>query len=255
MLSKSKTPAEGWLKILSQCTAQVRNKTIVERIAQECDLTLSGFRSDATLELYFDIARGRQDLGYIAKGREDPGFRIGDLIQVPQSKAFTLIANAFQAMKICATNGIGISVQETADRIELQLDGVIYSEGFNRDTFVKTLDTLNECVLRSGPLLGSHDPEGSCAVKAQTPCESSDCPTSAASADSCQPRGPGVNTSQVAGEICRGTKECAAAQVKAVTTRETQVVVRSKPRTIAIPLCAACAKAWDDHDEGVTYWS
>ena len=146
VLSKSKTPAEGWLKILSQCTAQVRNRTIIERIAQECDLTLSGFRSDATLELYFDIARGEQDLGYLAKGRDDPGFRIGQLIQVPRSKGFTLIANAFQAMKICATNGIGITARETTDSIELCLDGVIYSEGFNRDTFIKTLDSLNECV-------------------------------------------------------------------------------------------------------------
>lgn len=146
VLSKSKTSEEGWLKILSQCTAQVRNKTIVERIAQECDLTLSGFRSDATLEVYYDIARGQQDMGYIAKGRDDPGFRIGDLIRVHHSKAFTLIANAFQAMKICATQGIGISVHEAADSIELCLDGVIYSEGFNRDTFIKTLDSLNECV-------------------------------------------------------------------------------------------------------------
>jgi hypothetical protein len=154
VLSKSKTPEEGWLKILSQCTAQVRNKTIVERIAQECDLSLSGFRSDATLELYFDIARGRQDMGYIAKGRDDPGFRIGDLIQVPQSKAFTLIANAFQAMKICATNGIGISVREAADSIELALDGVIYTEGFNRDTFMKTLGTLRETVQKVRSLVG-----------------------------------------------------------------------------------------------------
>jgi hypothetical protein len=154
VLRESKTPEDGWLKILSQCTAQVRNKTIVERIACECDVTLSGFRSDATLELYFDIARKQQEMGYIAKGWDDPGFRIGDLIEVIQSKAITLIANAFQVMKICATDGIGISVHETADRIELHLDGVIYSEGFNRETFMKTLDTLRECVKKVRALVG-----------------------------------------------------------------------------------------------------
>ncbi len=154
VLRQSETPEGSWVKILSQCTARVRNKTIVERIAQECDLTLSGFRSDATLELYFDIARGRQSLSYIAKGWDDPGFRIGELITVPQPKALTLIANAFQVMKLCATNGIGISVQETRDGIELALDGVIYSEGFNRETFRKTLDTLRESVQKVRALIG-----------------------------------------------------------------------------------------------------
>ncbi len=154
ILRQSKTPEDGWLKILSQCTARVRNKTIVERIAQECDLTLSGFRSDATLELYFDLAGGQQDLGYIAKGWDDPGFRLGDLIAVPQPKALTLITNAFQVMKLCATNGIGISVQETADSIELALDGVIYTEGFNRETFRKTLGTLRETVQKVRALVG-----------------------------------------------------------------------------------------------------
>ena len=117
-------------------------------------MALSGFRSDATLELYFDMARERQEMGYIAKGWDDPGFRIGSLIQVHHLKVFTLIANAFQAMKICATNGIGISVHETMDSIDLYLDGVIYSEGFNRDTFIKTLDSLSECEEKIKALIG-----------------------------------------------------------------------------------------------------
>jgi hypothetical protein len=154
VLRKSTTPEGGWLTILSQCTAQVRNKAIVERIVQECDLSLSGFRSESSLDLYFDIAHGSQAMGYIAKGWHDPGFRIGEVIGVAQAKAVTLIRNAFQIMKLCATNGIGISVQETTDRIELQLDGVIYSEGFNRDTFIKTLDTLHECVKKVRALVG-----------------------------------------------------------------------------------------------------
>lgn len=154
VLSRSKTPEDGWVTILSQCTAQVRNKAIVKRIARECDLTLSGFRSDAALELYFDISHGEREMGYIAKGWADPGFRIGDLIEVTTSKTVTLLTNAFQVMKVCATNGIGISIHETADSIELALDGVIYSEGFNRETFRKTLDTLRECIKEVRVLVG-----------------------------------------------------------------------------------------------------
>jgi hypothetical protein len=52
------------------------------------------------------------------------------------------------------TNGIGISVQETADSIELTLDGMIYTEGFNRETFRKTLGTLRETVQKVRALVG-----------------------------------------------------------------------------------------------------
>ncbi len=63
-----------------------------------------------------------------------------------------------------------------------------------------------------------------------------------------------MDTNPASGEICRGSKECIAAEIRAVTTRETQIVVRGKPRTITIPLCAGCAKAWDDRHEGDIYW-
>jgi hypothetical protein len=33
------------------------------------------------------------------------------------------------------------------------MDGVIYSEGFNKDTFIKTLETLNECIEKAESLL------------------------------------------------------------------------------------------------------
>jgi hypothetical protein len=154
VLGQSKTPEDGWVTILAQCTAQVRNRTIVTRIAGECGLTLSGFRSDAALELYFDIGRGEQELGYIAKGWEDPGFRIGDLIEVTPGKTATLVTNAFQIMKLCGTNGIAISINETGDGLELALDGVIYSEGFNRETFRKTLDTVRKCAQKIRALVG-----------------------------------------------------------------------------------------------------
>jgi hypothetical protein len=154
VLRQSTTPEGGWVKILTQCTAQIQNRAVVEQIARECNLTLSGFRSDSTLEFYFDLARGTEDLGYISKGWTDPGFRIGNLLFVPPPKTLTVITNAFQIMKLCATNGIGVSVQETSDGILLHMDGVLYSEGFNRETFANTLDTLTECLARIRSLIG-----------------------------------------------------------------------------------------------------
>jgi hypothetical protein len=154
ILRQSEAPENDWVTILSQCASQVRNSATVTRIARECGLTLSGSRSDTAQELYFDIARGEQQLGYIAKGWDDPGFRIGDLIEVSPGNTVTLVANAFQIMRICATQGVGISIHETADSLELALDGVIYSEGFNRETFRQTLDAVCECTQKVRALVG-----------------------------------------------------------------------------------------------------
>jgi len=134
------------LEALSQCVAHIRNRLKVEDIARECGLTLAGFLTNDGLELYYNIKRGRHDLGYISKGWEDPGFRIGDLVHIDPWEADAFRANANSLMRFCTTNGIGMVVQEAPSLIEIQLDGVLYSEGFNKETFLKTLDSLNACV-------------------------------------------------------------------------------------------------------------
>lgn len=154
VLNSSKIPIEKALKALSQCEAHIRNRIIVESIAKECGLKLSGFLANDALELYYDINRGRHDMGYISKGWEDPGFRIGDLIMIEKWKADSFKAHAYEILKFCATNGIVMTVEETGDAIELHMDGVIYSEGFNKDTFLKTLETLDECIEKVQELIG-----------------------------------------------------------------------------------------------------
>src|SRR5262249_36277157 len=121
----------------------------------ECGLKLAGSRSDPHLELYFDITRGEEELGYIAKGWDAPGFRVGDVVEVSPKKTATLMTNAFQIMRVCATQGIGISIDERLGGIELALDGVIYSEGFNRETFKQTLDAVCDCTQKVRGLVGS----------------------------------------------------------------------------------------------------
>ena len=146
LLHDSPTSVEADLEALSQCEAQIRNRCIVEHLARECGLALDGFRTNDALELYYDIKRGRHDLGFIAKGWEDPGFRMGDLVEVGCWDADVLKANSLHIMRVCATNGISLTIQESPTASTLQLDGVLYSEGFNRGTFLKTLDSVNVCV-------------------------------------------------------------------------------------------------------------
>lgn len=153
LLNKKRASFEDALKALSQCEAHIRNRMIVEHIARESGLKLSRFLANDELELYYDLKRGRHDMGYISKGWEDPGFRIGDLIEIEKSKEELFKATAYEILRFCATNGIVMTVEEGKDTITLQMEGVIYSEGFNKDTFLKTLETLNECIEKAQELL------------------------------------------------------------------------------------------------------
>jgi len=146
MLTDSDASMEQCLKVLSQCAAHIQNRQLIEKTAAACKLTLSGFVTDDALELYYDLTRGREELGYIAKGWDDPGFRIGDLVQIPKGQSAQTKTLVTRIRKLCATNGIGVTIAKTADSIDIQMDAVIYSEGFNRATFKKTLDTVCECV-------------------------------------------------------------------------------------------------------------
>ncbi|MGH7208832.1 MAG: hypothetical protein ACREIL_05550 [Nitrospiraceae bacterium] len=146
LLSDKEVSFEDALKALSQCEAHIRNRMMVEAMAKECGLALSRILANDKLELYYDLTRRGYDMGYISKGWEDPGFRIGDLIKIPKRKKNPWKAHTDEISRFCATNGIVMTVEEGKDTIELQMDGMIYSEGFNKDTFSKTLETLNECV-------------------------------------------------------------------------------------------------------------
>ena len=153
VLSNNKVPADKALKVLSQCEAHIRDRMMLETIVKECGLKMSRFIANDELELYYDLKRGRHDMGYISKGWEDPGFRIGDLLEIPKDKIHSLKACAYQILKLCAANGIVMTIAERKDTVEIQMDGVIYSEGFNKDTFMKTLETLNECVEKAEDLI------------------------------------------------------------------------------------------------------
>ena len=155
LLRESPTSVGEDLEALSQCLAHIQNRMLVEGIARELGLSLARFLTNDALELYYDIKRGRHEMGYISKGWEDPGFRIGDLVEIDQWEADAFKANANSIMRFCATNGIGATVREAPSIIEIHLDGVLYSEGFNRDTFSQTLEAVNACVEH----IGTHVPE------------------------------------------------------------------------------------------------
>jgi len=157
VLINSPTSGKEDLQALAQCASHIRNTAIVQSIAKEQGLRLSKCRVDQHMELYYDISHGRHGLGFISKGWTDPGFRIGDLFSVSRAAAESFKPYIFDLLKFCATNGITVTMQETEGKIELTMDAVIYSEGFNKDTFQNTLDALSECVEKAEKLLSTNN--------------------------------------------------------------------------------------------------
>jgi hypothetical protein len=145
-LAHAELSAEEKTSMYSAPLDQIKDRQLLERVATEAGLSLSHFLTNGALSLYFAVRRGRYDLGYIAKGWGDPGFRVGEVLTFEAYQGVSFIWTGEEIRRFCATNGIGITFAQHGETTELHLDGTIYTEGFNRATFLKTLEALKACV-------------------------------------------------------------------------------------------------------------
>ena len=130
------------LSALSYCRNQFENRTIVETAILVSGCSPTGFLCNEDMELYYDIAKDGDEVAFISKGWDDPGFRLGELVTVSGDKIHRLE----DVRKFCATNGIVMSFQENEmSDYEVVLESVIYSTGFDGRTFAQALSTLIEC--------------------------------------------------------------------------------------------------------------
>ena len=154
VVTDADAPVAEVLKALAQCQAHIENRMIVEQTLKECGLRPSGFIANEHLELYYDIAQGKRELGYISKGWDDPGFRVGHLFDIPRRKLPQLKENIVTLLKFCATRGVSVTIDETKDGMQIHMDSVIYSDGFNKKVFEQVLHYLNGCVGKAEELIG-----------------------------------------------------------------------------------------------------
>ncbi|THJ17141.1 MAG: hypothetical protein CAF45_016660 [Nitrospira sp. CG24E] len=142
------------LKALTQCQSHIRNRAIIDGVTKECGMTLSRFRTDEHLELYYDLKQGRHDVGFVAKGWDDPGFRIGDIVEVPKWQIADMREHMYAILTFCATQGVAVTIEENDETIELQMNSVISLEGLNREVFKQALHHLELCVEKAHELIG-----------------------------------------------------------------------------------------------------
>jgi len=141
------------IKVLNECRNYYIDQAILEKTAKESGFQLSNFQSNQNLEMIFDISKGRYDIGYISKGWNDPGFRVGNLLIIPNAQMHALQNCIMKIMNICAVRGFSATITNQKEFVELHIDSVVYSEGFNQKVFVQVVDNLNECVEKTNELL------------------------------------------------------------------------------------------------------
>jgi len=143
-ITRTELERDDALVVLSQVARQLTTKTAVQAAAAAAGYEAFNFSFDKNLELYFDLRHGERDVAYIAKGWIDPGMRIAQTIAL--SKAPESGDPWLRELKeFCATNGIICSLTKRHGTIEVALECVLYSDGFNAATLGSSLDALRNC--------------------------------------------------------------------------------------------------------------
>lgn len=147
-IDQANPPRGVALSALSYCRNQFENRTIVETAILVAGCSATGFLCNEDMELYYDIAKDGEEVAFISKGWDDPGFRLGELVTVSGDMAGLLEG----VKRFCDTNGVVMSSQENEESdYEVVLELVIYSTGFDGRTFAQALSTLIECSDRLKP--------------------------------------------------------------------------------------------------------
>lgn len=134
------------LRALDYCRNQLENRTAVDTATAVAGCSTSGFLRNSDLDLYYDIVKNGAEVAFISKGWNDPGFRLGEVVVVPNDTWDDLDDRITRAQRFCATNGIVMSTVRTDDSgHEVTFECVIYSTGFDGRTFAQALATLIEC--------------------------------------------------------------------------------------------------------------
>ncbi len=74
------------------------------RAIEDAGYTACNFASDKDLEVYFDVFKEGEDIGYMSRGWSDPGFRLSRQLYVSPAVADNLWSESFS--EHCATSGV-----------------------------------------------------------------------------------------------------------------------------------------------------
>jgi len=132
---------------------QQKNIKLLEDYARKLTLELKNFTSNDNLELYFDISRDGRDICYIYKGWDDPGFRVGEHIELDKT-APDFKERFYEIFRICSGRLITIGLQkQSKESLSLALEIGIYKSGFNAKVFEEAIKDLTDTLAKIAPFL------------------------------------------------------------------------------------------------------
>ena len=123
---------------------QIRSIALVKDCAKKSKLKLKKFITDEQLEVYFDVYRREKNICFLAKGWDDPGFRIGEIIKLDKNSP-DFKRNFYRAFEICSKELISLGFfKQNKDYLWLSLGVGIYFDGFNEKVLKDVAVTLKD---------------------------------------------------------------------------------------------------------------
>ena len=144
-LATDSTEAE---QLLLQCAGYYHNHRLIHRYAGELGLELTRGTANASLQVYYDIQRHGGDWGYISRGWEEPGFRLGQVLKVPNDRLPELRRCSEGIIRALAARGIAITIEpdQATNTHDLQLTTNISDAGFNPEALLHSLQIMFDSV-------------------------------------------------------------------------------------------------------------
>lgn len=152
-LSKQKLSEDEIVNLLERELAQRKNIKLVKRCVKDLGLNVKGFMSNDVLELYFDVYKNDKSICYISKGWQDPGFRVGEFIEI--DKVVPGFKEKFyEIFRICSKDLISVSVSEIRDKfVGMSLEIGIYRDGLNAKVLKNATETLEQVLKNISKIL------------------------------------------------------------------------------------------------------
>jgi hypothetical protein len=130
---------------------QLSTRAAVHTLVAAAGYELTNTQAGRELELYGDLLHGHRDVAFVAKGWGDPGFRVGDVIDVPMPVEQVHALSPLH--DFAATRGVSVSIDTAGDRVEVQLEQVLFTDGFSASTLAACLSRLRDCKRRLDALV------------------------------------------------------------------------------------------------------
>lgn len=135
-------------KVFRRFSSFLKHFGILLDLAARSNLRLSGFRCGGDLEFYVDVFRGRRDCGFISKGWDDPGTRVGDIIYVSGRHIPTFRGAIEAVVDACCGEGICFHPRPVPGGLEVELWTPVYGDPMPARSILQALNSLRDCERR-----------------------------------------------------------------------------------------------------------